>query len=227
MHFRTLALIAASTVAFASPALAHEDGPPPPPNGMPGHPGGWQHHGGYDRGAWEQQRESWLAECRRRIGGNSRRGVTGAVLGGVLGGVVGHEVAGRRDKTLGTVAGAAVGAVAGAAIERSTEGRRHGDECEAMLENQGGYGYGQYGYPAYGYAPMMMMVPVTMMAVPAHGHPKKDCKEVVTTEYVTTYDTVYRKVREVRYKSVPTYKRVRIVPDKRVRMVPDKRVISQ
>ena len=88
-------------------------------------------------------------------------------------------------------------------------------------QSEKGYGYG-YGY---GYAPAMMMVPVAMvpMAMPA----KKDCHEHVTTEYVTTYETVYRKVREVRYKSVPTYKRVRIAPDKRVQMVPDKRVIAQ
>ena len=38
------------------------------------------------------------------------------IVGGVLGGVIGHEIAGRGDKTLGTVAGAAVGAVAGALL---------------------------------------------------------------------------------------------------------------
>ncbi|MFM5906163.1 MAG: glycine zipper 2TM domain-containing protein [Novosphingobium sp.] len=228
MRLRALASIAVSAFAFATPALAHEGGHDQGVamhhvNG--GYPGQSQQPR-YDDEAYARQQDDWLRECRRRIGGR-HGGATGAILGGVVGGVLGHEVAGRRDKTLGTVAGAAVGAVAGAAIERGTSGRRDRDECEAMLDNhmasyqRGGYGAG------YGYAVPMMMVPVTMVAMPANMHPKKDCKDIVTTEYVTTYDTVYRKVREVRYKSVPTYKRVRIVPDKRVRMVPDKRVVAQ
>ncbi|MFM5929519.1 MAG: glycine zipper 2TM domain-containing protein [Novosphingobium sp.] len=232
MRLCALATIAVSAFAFATPAMAHEGGPDHDAamhHGNGSYPGQWQQPR-YDEEAYARQQDEWLRECRQRIGGR-RGGATGAILGGVVGGVLGHEVAGRRDKTLGTVAGAAVGAVAGAAIERGTRGRRDRDECEAMLENhmasysRGGYGPGYA--PAYGYAMPMMMVPVTMVAMPAPMHPKKDCKEIVTTEYVTTYDTVYRKVREVRYKSVPTYKRVRIVPDKRVRMVPDKRVVSQ
>ena len=226
MRLRALAMIAASTALFAAPAIAHEGGhePAPAPHGMHHQQGGqqWQHSAPND-GAWARQREDWLVECRRRIGGN-RSGTTSAVLGGVVGGVLGHEVAGRGNRAIGTIAGAAVGAVAGAAIERGTQGRRYRDECESMLENsQGGYGPG-YQQQTYGYAVPMMMVPVTMVSMPMH--PKKDCHEHVTTEYVTTYDTVYRKVREVRYRSVPTYKRVKVVPDKRVRMVPDKRVIA-
>lgn len=235
MRLRALAMIAASTALFAAPANAHEGGhqPAPTPHGMHHQQGmhqqqggpQWQHSAPND-GAWARQREDWLVECRRRIGGN-RSGATGAVLGGVVGGVLGHEVAGRGNRAIGTIAGAAVGAVAGAAIERGSEGRRYRDECESMLESsQGGYGpgYPQQAY-GYGYAVPMMMVPVAMVSMPMH-HPKKDCHEHVTTEYVTTYDTVYRKVREVRYRSVPTYKRVKVVPDKRVRMVPDKRVIA-
>jgi uncharacterized protein YcfJ len=218
-------LVFAAGIAAASPALAHDghqgDGPPPPPEGY-GHEqwrGGNEGHWGDGNG--EGQREAWLTECRRRVGG--RGGATGAVLGGVVGGIAGHEIAGRHDKTLGTVAGAAVGAVAGAAIERSA--RRPSDYCESMLQPQGGY---YHGYPAqgYGYAYAMPVMMVPMMMVPAPAAPKKDCKEVVTTEYVTTYDTVYRKVREVRYRSVPTYKRVRVVPDKRLRMETGKRVLG-
>lgn len=228
MHLRALSTIIASALAFAVPAFAHEghhDMPVPDagPGTYLGGPGGWQ-HSAPNQEAWARQREDWLRECRYRIG-DRRSGATGAILGGVVGGVLGHEIAGRHDRTLGTVTGAAVGAVAGAAIERGTEGRRSRDECESMLDSYHG-GYGQAGY-GYGYAMPVMMVPMAMVAMPTHMHPKKDCKEVVTTEYVTTYDTVYRKVREVRYKSVPTYKRVRIVPDKRVRMVPDKRVPIQ
>lgn len=228
MRLRATAMIAASTVLFAAPAFAHEGGhqQAPAPHSMHHQQGGpqWQQSAPND-GAWARQREDWLVECRRRIGGN-RSGTTGALLGGVVGGVLGHEVAGRGNRAIGTIAGAAVGAVAGAAIERGSEGRRYRDECESMLESsQGSYGpgYPQQAY-SYGYAVPMMMVPVTMVSMPMH--PRKDCHEHVKTEYVTTYDTVYRKVREARYRSVPTYKRVKVAPDKRVRMVPDKRVIA-
>ncbi|MFM6932375.1 MAG: glycine zipper 2TM domain-containing protein [Novosphingobium sp.] len=222
MRLRATAMIAASTVLFVAPAFAHEDGGHSMHHQQGGMQPGWGPQGPGD-GGWARQREDWLVECRRRIGGNGR-GATGAVLGGVVGGVLGHEVAGRGSRAVGTIAGAAIGAVAGAAIERGSEGRRYRDECEAMLENsQGGYGPG-YPQQAYGYAVPMMMVPVTMVSVPMQ--PKRDCHEHVTTEYVTSYETVYRKVREVRYRSVPTYKRVQVVPDKRVRMVPDKRVMA-
>jgi len=43
---------------------------------------------------------------------------TGAIIGGVAGGVIGHEVAGRGDRTLGTLLGAGIGVVGGRAIER-------------------------------------------------------------------------------------------------------------
>lgn len=231
MRHRALALLAVPAFAFAVPALAHEGGHDGGPGPAPGDhrmhhpmPGNWQ-QGAPDAG-WMRQRDDWLVECRRRLG-DRKGGATGAVLGGVVGGVIGHEVAGRGNRAIGTIAGGAIGAAAGAAIERSGNARRNRDECEAMLDQYAG-GYGP-GYPqqanGYGYAPAMMMVPVAMVQLPMQ--PKKDCHEHVTTEYVTTYDTVYRKVREVRYKSVPTYKRVRVVPDKRVRMVPDKRVIAQ
>ncbi len=45
-------------------------------------------------------------------------GTVGAIIGGVAGGVIGHEVAGRGDRTLGTLLGAGVGVVGGRAIER-------------------------------------------------------------------------------------------------------------
>lgn len=235
MRHRALALLAVPALAFAAPALAHEGGhdghhaPAPGGHAMPHQapPAGWQQ--GAPAAGWMRQRDDWLVECRRRIG-DRRGGATGAVLGGVVGGVIGHEVAGRGNRAIGTIAGGALGAVAGAAIERGSNSRRSRDECEAMLDQyQGGYGPGYgpgYGHQAYGYgyAPVMMM-PIAMVQVPMQ--PKKDCHEHVKTEYVTTYETVYRKVRQVRYKSVPTYKRVQVVPDKRVRMVPDKRVTAQ
>ncbi len=218
--FASFAVVAAMTASV--PAFAHDHGMTQGmPQNMPMPPEGAR--GGWDHGGWDQQREAWLTECRRRLSDN---GVGGAVIGGLIGGVAGHEIAGHGDRVLGTVAGAAVGAVAGAAIDKAEDRGRNRDRCEAMLQGYGpqqqGYGYG---YPAYGYgyAVPMMMVPVMM--VQPQAAPKRECKEVVTTEYVTTYVTVPGRVRYI--KPRPQYKRVPVtVPDKRVRMVPDKRVLG-
>jgi hypothetical protein len=164
-------------------------------------------------------RDAWLADCRQRL---SRRdnGLGGALLGGVVGGAAGYGIAGKRHRTLGTVAGAAVGAVAGMAIDKA-EARGSRDECEAYLADyearyshgyagyEHGYGYGGYaqGHPGYsggGCAPMtpMMMVPVMRMA-----RAEPECTE--TVEYV--------------YEDVPVRPAKRkIVPDKRVKTVPVK-----
>lgn len=151
-----------------------------------------------------QDRDSWLRECRRRLGDN---GVGGALIGGALGGVAGNVIAGHGDKVVGTIAGAAVGAVAGAVIDKAEDAPRNRDRCEAMLESGPGYGQG------YGYAMPMMMVPVMMVPVPQGGMGHPQCKKTVTT--TTEYVDVPRRSR---------YIPRRAVPDKRVRMVPDKRV---
>ncbi len=159
-----------AAIGFSGPALAHDgehaDVPPPPPvHSTPR----------MDPAA----RNNWLADCREKL---SRRdnGLGGALLGGLVGGAAGYGIAGKRHRTVGTVAGAAVGAAAGMAIDKA-EDRGSRDECEAYLADYearyshgyAGYGYGGYaqGYPAYGYgggccAPMtpMMMVPVIRMA---------------------------------------------------------------
>ncbi len=214
----SLAAIAA-TIAVTSTAFAHDHRPSMPPSGyapansVQGYPA--------QNGDYAQQRDRWLADCRQRYGDN---GVGGALIGGVAGGLLGRGIAGRGNRTVGTVAGAAVGAVAGAVIDRAEDRDRVADRCEQMLNGNGpnayapgsqpGYGPG-YGHQAYGYAMPMMMVPVMMMSVPAQ---KQDCKETETVEYVTSYHTVYRKVRAVRYAPAPQYKRVRLVPDKRMPM---------
>jgi len=154
-----------------------------------------------------RDREEWLRECRHRLGDN---GLGGAVIGGVVGGVAGNVIAGHGDKVLGTVAGAAVGAVAGAAIDKAEDTARVRDRCEAMLE--GGPAYGAY--PAgYGYAPYgVMMVPVTMVPMPAGPQGKGECTETVTTTEYVSYAP--RRSRHIPPRA----------PDKRVRVSPDKRV---
>lgn len=145
------------------------------------------------------------------------------MIGGVAGGVIGNRIAGRGNRTVGTIAGAAVGAIAGAAIDKAEDRGRSRDECEAYLDDyyaryngggyaQPGYGEGYYdqpsyrGHPAYGYgyAAPMMMVPVMVQ-------PQKPCVETVTTtQYVT------RPARRTIRRAPRPDKRIRIAPDKRV-----------
>lgn len=224
-----LALLALGS-AVASPALA-SDGR----SGGHGavhhgarvwHGGGW--YGGWT-GGWQnptviypaqaevddtpppQNRDEWLRECRRRLGD---RGTGGAVIGGIVGGVAGHELAGRGDKVLGTVAGAAVGAIAGAAIDRAEDAPRVRDRCEGMLEgwNQNAAGQG-YGY-AYGVPVMLVPAPMVPGAAPAPTERGKCVETVVTEEFV---ERVPRRSR-----LIPP--RARPLPDKRVRLIPDKRI---
>lgn len=231
--FARLALIGAATVSFAASAAAHPhsghaepgvmdaeghvydgSGPDYRPEwrGPPPQPGAHSYPP-----EWEQQRASWLTECRRRHGSGNKVG--GAVVGAVVGGVIGNRVAGRGNRTLGTVAGATVGAVAGGAIGDAADKRAARDFCEDYLERNMTWGQGyypSYGQPVvgYGYAPMTVMMPVAYVPTHAATQPR-ECKEtIVTTDYVTT-------TTPARYRTIRTYKRV---PDKRVRIVPDKRV---
>lgn len=52
------------------------------------------------------------------------RGTGGTVIGAIAGGLIGNEVAGRGDRTVGTIIGGAVGAIAGRAIDKSNDGCR-------------------------------------------------------------------------------------------------------
>lgn len=206
---------------WKSPTAAHaQPAPLPPmpagPNAMPmGHPGP-------DRGAWEEARADWLAECRQRFNGKGK--VTGGVVGGLVGGIAGSAIAGRGNRTVGAVVGGVAGAVAGAAIGDSSDRRRARDYCESYLDRYmasygPGYGVYGYGYPhgqmtyAYAMQPMMVMVPVAMTAVAAPAAPQQNCTE---TEVIEEWVPVTRPAKR--------YIQRRVVPDKRVRIVPDKRI---
>ncbi|MEY4269922.1 MAG: hypothetical protein RLZZ58_1138 [Pseudomonadota bacterium] len=109
--------------------------------------------------------------CRRD------NGVGGAVIGGAVGGFAGNRIAGRGDRTAGTLIGAGVGAVAGAAIDQGEDSKR----CKAWMSHQqsggyysqGGYYQGGSGYyqggtpPAYGggygyYSPGVVVTTIIM-----------------------------------------------------------------
>lgn len=72
---------------------------------------------GYDRGY-----QSYRGRDRRynyRSREKCRDGDGGTVVGAIAGGLIGNSVAGRGDRTLGTILGGALGAVAGREIDRS------------------------------------------------------------------------------------------------------------
>ena len=123
-------------------------------------------------------REAWLAECRARIApvtyyeedGDGE--VAGAAIGAVAGGVIGNRIAGRGNRTLGTLAGAGLGALAGAAIGDSlddrtvaVEGDDRSGECEAYLDGYmesartGGLHGQQSSTGEYMLVPVTVMVP--------------------------------------------------------------------
>ncbi|MBK6707055.1 MAG: glycine zipper 2TM domain-containing protein [Sphingomonadales bacterium] len=95
-------------------------------------------------------------------------GVGGAAIGAILGAIAGNRIAGRGNRTEGTLIGSGLGALAGLGVEKSMK------KCEKYLSRDNGYGpvYGHAprGYP-YGYyyypAPMVAysMVPVTTTTV--------------------------------------------------------------
>lgn len=68
-----------------------------------------RYDGGYDDGDHADRRDD---------------GVGGAAIGAVVGGIAGNRIAGRGNRTEGTLIGAGVGAVAGYAIDKAEDGRR-------------------------------------------------------------------------------------------------------
>lgn len=233
MSFRfTLRLGVAASIALAAPTFAQTavdaEGrvfgntiTDPLPARLPPMPAGPDAAPSFDNvqsSAWEAAKADWLSECRRRYGGRS--GLAGGVVGGVVGGVAGSAIAGRGNRTVGAFLGGVAGAAAGAAIGSNADRRRATDYCADYLDRYlAGYGQGG-GYGAgfvpqmqpYGYAmqPMMVMVPVAMVAVPAA--PVTPQRRCVETEVIEEWVPVTRPAR--RY--IP--RRAPAVLDKRVRI---------
>jgi uncharacterized protein YcfJ len=228
----------------ACPGMAQaQDGPPPLPPSVPYMPlpvgdyEGAPHAApppayaapAYDDARYREERERWLAECRRRASDN---GVGGAVIGGLVGGVAGNRIAGKHNRTVGTVAGAAVGAVAGAAIDKAEDRGRARDACEDYLAN---YGHGTYGqspagaypyyypvpgsYPAYGYPPHGPGYGYPPIMPPA-GYSYGYGPVMLVPTWVPVPPRYGKRVRE---EVVEDRVQPRRAPDKRVRIAPDKR----
>lgn len=75
-------------------------------------------------------------------------GVGGAAIGAVVGGVAGNRIAGRGNRTEGTLLGAAGGAIAGAIIDRAEDGRcrDYWRRAESRDYREDGYRYDGYEY---------------------------------------------------------------------------------
>src|SRR4051812_31760196 len=82
---------------------------------------------GYNRGGYSGYDRSYRGDDRSYRGYNRsyrarqkcNDGDGGTIVGAIAGGLLGNTVAGRGDRTIGTILGAGVGALAGRAIDRS------------------------------------------------------------------------------------------------------------
>ena len=76
-------------------------------------------YSGYDRSyrGYDRNYRGYNRSYRARQKCNDGDG--GTIVGAIAGGLLGNTVAGRGDRTIGTILGAGVGALAGRAIDRS------------------------------------------------------------------------------------------------------------
>lgn len=211
-----------------------------------GHNGSHGGHNGHHNGHGQphrklaytpEQRDWWISECQRRMSysysgyENERRGddgLGGAAIGGVIGGIAGNRIAGRGDRTKGTIIGAVGGAVVGAAIDKLEDrGSRRGGRgsyddggyCENYLAayESGAFGYGHQGY-AVAYAQPMIHRSIEhdhhgSKCGCGHDHHKKHgkkCKKIITKKEIWEEVPHTEVVEEVRYVKQPV-KRVRYV----------------
>ncbi|MDX3909986.1 MAG: RcnB family protein [Sphingobium sp.] len=82
---------------------------------------------------WENY-EGGYADDQPQYTERRDNGLGGAAIGAVAGGLAGNVIAGRGNRTVGTVVGAAAGAIAGAAIDKAEDRPRRGPD---WAENDG------------------------------------------------------------------------------------------
>jgi len=116
--------LTAFAVAAPMPAMAQNWGAPAQYSRYDQGQSGFEQIGYRDRRDRRYSRSN--RGYNRGYRGNQRcydKGNGGLAIGGIAGGLLGNQVAGRGDRTLGTILGAGVGALAGRAIDKS-DGRR-------------------------------------------------------------------------------------------------------
>jgi hypothetical protein len=120
------------------------------------------------------------------------RGVAGGVIGGVIGAVAGNRIAGRGNRTEGTLIGGGLGALAGLGIEKSMK------KCKKYLPREDYYPPVAGGYPAPGgYPPAGGYYPYPQGY---YYYPQPVVTTITVAPAVTTTTTV---TEEVYYETVP------------------------
>ena len=163
----------------AGPVRAGAPYPMPPQSGARGYPTapGYAAPYGYDR----------YERCLRT------EGVAGAAIGAVIGAVAGNRIAGRGDRTAGSLIGGGLGALAGLGVEKSMK------KCRKFLpDREASYapapGYPVTGYPETGYPQQQGYYPGSYYY---SGQP------VVTTITISQPVTTTTVTEEVYYETVP------------------------
>ncbi|MBL0923594.1 MAG: glycine zipper 2TM domain-containing protein [Sphingomonadaceae bacterium] len=113
-------------------------------------------------------------------------GLKGAAIGALLGGLAGNRIAGRGDRTGGTLVGAGVGGLLGVAVEKANDKCQHHrprDRRPSVAYPAPGYGHGWHG--GYYYYPQAPQVTVTV--VPGASHTTTTVTEEVYYETVKSY----------------------------------------
>lgn len=115
---------------------ASYDAPPPPRARHDDRGEGRHHRREVRREVRRDYSDADLARICRRDDG-----VGGAAIGAVVGGVAGNRIAGRGNRTAGTLLGAAGGAIVGAVIDRAEDG-----QCRDYWQRSDSRGYRHDGY---------------------------------------------------------------------------------
>jgi hypothetical protein len=181
----------------AAPAPPHHAVPAPPhhvmPSSAPHHSGAPYPEPDYDDGGYDVPRG--YENYERCLKSN---GLKGAAIGALLGGVAGNRIAGRGNRTGGTLAGAGIGGLLGVAVEKAGNKCSHHRPRAPRPHAAYPYPYPQPGYGAgwhggYYYYPQPVVTTITMTPV-------------TTTTTTVTEEVYYETVKTHRKRAVRKWK---------------------
>jgi hypothetical protein len=85
---------------------------------------GYDRYDRYDRNDRHDRSDRYDNDDRRYSRNRCSNGTGGLIIGGAAGGLLGNQIAGRGDRTVGTIIGAAVGALGGRALDKASSNCR-------------------------------------------------------------------------------------------------------
>jgi hypothetical protein len=153
------------TAAAGTPAMVHQAGPAPQ----------------WADADWEAEEEAHRRDLERAC--RPDKGLGGSVIGGLLGGFAGNRIAGRGNRTVGTLLGGALGAIGGRMIDQAEDRKACRAAVRRIEDRRAGWqaaGHG-YGHGGGWYSPGYMIVTTTTPAA------METVEEITTT---THYETV-------------------------------------